>query len=73
MLLRFLWPDESFPVYFEYELSPSIMNFPLLFQIKTGLFLAGCRGTMMVTKEQYMQQVLPRAERKWQYNNRLEG
>lgn len=35
----FLWPDESFPVYFEYELSPSDYELPIIVPNNNGTFL----------------------------------
>ena len=35
----FLWPDESFPVYFEYELSPHNFELPIIVPNKNGSFL----------------------------------
>lgn len=35
----FLWPDESFPVYFEYELSPMNFELPIIVPNKKGNFL----------------------------------
>ncbi len=35
----FLWPDESFPVYFEYELSPLNYELPIIIPNKNGTFL----------------------------------
>jgi hypothetical protein len=35
----FLWPDESFPVYFEYELSPLNYELPILVPNYKGTFL----------------------------------
>lgn len=35
----FLWPDESFPVYFEYELSPHNFELPIIVPNKNGAFL----------------------------------
>jgi hypothetical protein len=35
----FLWPDESFPVYFEYELSPKNFELPIIVPNKKGNFL----------------------------------
>jgi hypothetical protein len=35
----FLWPDESFPVYFEYELSPFNFELPIIVPNKNGNFL----------------------------------
>ena len=35
----FLWPDESFPVYFEYELSPRNFELPIIVPNKNGDFL----------------------------------
>jgi hypothetical protein len=35
----FLWPDENFPVYFEYELSPFNFELPIIVPNKKGTFL----------------------------------
>src|SRR5262249_44204991 len=35
----FFWPDESFPVYFEYELSPHNFELPIIVPNKNGRFL----------------------------------
>jgi hypothetical protein len=35
----FLWPDESYPVYFEYELSPTNFELPIIVPNKKGNFL----------------------------------
>lgn len=35
----FLWPDENFPVYFEYELSPMNFELPIIVPNKKGNFL----------------------------------
>jgi len=35
----FIWPDESFPVYFEYELSPLDYELPIIIPNKNGKFL----------------------------------
>jgi hypothetical protein len=35
----FLWPDENFPVYFEYELSPQNFELPIIIPNKKGEFL----------------------------------
>lgn len=35
----FLWPDESFPVYFEYELSPLNYELPIIIPNNKGRFL----------------------------------
>lgn len=35
----FLWPDDSFPVYFEYELSPLNFELPIIVPNKKGTFL----------------------------------
>jgi hypothetical protein len=35
----FLWPDETFPVYFEYELSPYNFELPIIVPNKKGNFL----------------------------------
>jgi Carbohydrate family 9 binding domain-like len=35
----FLWPDENFPVYFEYELSPFNFELPIIVPNKKGNFL----------------------------------
>lgn len=35
----FFWPDESLPVYFEYELSPNNYELPILVPNKDGFFL----------------------------------
>jgi len=35
----FLWPDENFPVYFEYELSPYNYELPIIVPNKKGSFL----------------------------------
>jgi hypothetical protein len=35
----FLWPDEHFPVYFEYELSPFNFELPIIVPNKNGNFL----------------------------------
>jgi hypothetical protein len=53
----FLWPDESFPVYFEYELSPANYELPIIVPNKKGNFLGwlpwhydGERKTQHMTK-----------------------
>lgn len=44
----FLWPDESFPVYFEYEVSPLNYELPIIIPNYKGTFLDGSHGIMRV-------------------------